>query len=235
MSDNFFIQKTTYQFYRDNLLEGFTGKGVKMRFSRNDIIEPSGFAADNIYMISSGYISQRLTDQAGSSRTLFILGPGNLFNEVTFLNMDTNCVTSIAQTNVELIKMDVSTFNKITENNPDLQKYMSLQIAFKLRIIMAQYYDLSFNQVERRLRNTLVRLCVQVGEITDEGIILPFVLTHDDLAQMISSTRSTVSRLMKKLSDNSEIEYRKRKILVTKSFREKDYFQLTDSGSPIAK
>ncbi|MDY4033117.1 MAG: Crp/Fnr family transcriptional regulator [Pyramidobacter sp.] len=217
-----FIQKSTYQFYRSYFLKQFSAMGTRLTHHRKDIIELSGNPVDYIYLISTGYVAQYFVDALGHSMILLLLAPGNIFNEVTFLNMNSNCVASVAHTEAELIKIHVKDFQGVIENNMEVYKYLSYQIAYKLRLTMAQMYDLSFHGVEQRLRNLLLRLCIQIGESKGNDIRFPCYLTHEELAQMISSTRSTVSRLMKTFQEKGYICLSERNIVIKSKFLEKN-------------
>lgn len=81
-----FIQRSTYQFYRRYFLNQFSAMGTRLTCHRKDIIELSGNPVDYIYLISTGYVAQYFVDVLGHSMILLLLAPGNIFNEVTFLN-----------------------------------------------------------------------------------------------------------------------------------------------------
>ena len=67
---------------------------------------------------------------------------------------------------------------------------------------------------EQRFRNLLCRLCVQIGKETSEGIIIPYIFTHDDFAQMISAGRSSISRIMGSFQDKGYILFEGKHIII---------------------
>ena len=81
---------------------------------------------------------------------------------------------------------------------------------------MAQIQDSSFCNTEERLRNLLMRLSVQQGVETPDGIRIAQKFTHEELAGMIASTRSTVSRKMKLLVESGFIKIKGKHIYLLK-------------------
>lgn len=212
--ENVFIQRSTYKLYKDHLLQNFANLGMPLICKKREIIELSGHPADYVYLIKEGYISQSLTAPNGNSMILFILSPGNLFNEVTLFNNDCNCVMSTSLTNVSLQKIRAQEFWTYAKSSPEEYFYISSLISYKLRMTMALLHDLSFCSTEIRLQNLLLRLCIQIGETSSNTVRIPFHITHEELAQMIVASRSTVSHLLKQFSKNGLITTENRQLII---------------------
>ncbi len=71
---------------------------------------------------------------------------------------------------------------------------------------MAQVQDSSFCDTVYKLKNLLIRLSYQHGAEVPGGTRIIPRFTHEDLARMISSTRSTVTKKMKVLEKEGFIE-----------------------------
>ena len=211
---NLFTQRHVYDKYRTELWVAFADVGVKVSFEKKQLIELSGNTADYVYLILDGCVKQFLHYPNGVTRTIFLLRPGTMFNEVTLFNNDTSYVVSQAHTHVQLAKIAADKFNGILNAKPSLYESVSYMLAYKLRIAMAQIYDLSFSSTEQRFRNLLCRLCVQIGRETPEGILLPYIFTHDDFAQMISAGRSSISRIIGRFQDKGYVFYEGKYIVI---------------------
>ena len=91
---------------------------------------------------------------------------------------------------------------------------MSVLISNKFKILMAQLHDSSFLDVSLRLRNLLERLAVQIGIPCEEGIKINMRFTHENLAYMINSTRSTVTKKLAELEEQDFISFKNKYIIV---------------------
>jgi CRP-like cAMP-binding protein len=70
-------------------------------------------------------------------------------------------------------------------------------------------------EVSARLATLLLHLSNRFGETNGSGTVLNMRLTHQDLANMIVSTREAVSKVMSEFQRNGLIEVRNRRIAVT--------------------
>ena len=69
-------------------------------------------------------------------------------------------------------------------------------------------------EVSTRLATLLMNLGERFGESNGVGILIEVRLTHQDLANMIASTREAVSKVMSELQRDGVIESRNRRIVI---------------------
>ncbi|SHJ76758.1 cAMP-binding domain of CRP or a regulatory subunit of cAMP-dependent protein kinases [Dethiosulfatibacter aminovorans DSM 17477] len=195
--------------YRKEIYKCFYDKGKTLNFKKNSTIDNSHSVSKYVYLVKSGCIKQSIIDYDGYERTLLLLKKGDLFGEITYFCGDDNKVITNSFTNSEIEEIPISVFDEIISQHSSVNYYINLMISNKFRILLAQLQDSSFRNVEERLINLLIRLSYQHGEETNNGIKITHQFTHEDLAQMISSTRSTVSRKLKILEKKGIIEINK--------------------------
>jgi CRP/FNR family transcriptional regulator, nitrogen oxide reductase regulator len=66
----------------------------------------------------------------------------------------------------------------------------------RLQESQARIMEMSTEEVESRIAHALLRLANQGGRKTDEGILIDFPISRQDIAQMTGTTLHTVSRIM---------------------------------------
>ena len=69
-------------------------------------------------------------------------------------------------------------------------------------------------EVSTRLATLLISLGERFGESNGVGTLIDVRLTHQDLANMIASTREAVSKVMSELQRDGVIESRNRRIII---------------------
>jgi CRP/FNR family transcriptional regulator len=84
--------------------------------------------------------------------------------------------------------------------------------------------SLLHREVSTRLATLLLNLSDRFGESNGAGTVLDMRLTHQDLANMIASTREAVSKVMSELQREGLIEVQNRRIVINP--------ELADNGSP---
>ncbi len=74
--------------------------------------------------------------------------------------------------------------------------------------------ELSTEEVERRVAHALLRLVRQAGRKTEEGILIDFPVTRQDLAEMTGTTLHTVSRVMTGWESKGLVASGRKKVVV---------------------
>ncbi|MDD5205906.1 MAG: Crp/Fnr family transcriptional regulator [Desulfobacterales bacterium] len=81
-------------------------------------------------------------------------------------------------------------------SNPRLAINILQAAVERLDDIQNRYLELYAERVEQRIARALLRLMSQSGNKTDEGILIDFPLSRQDLADYTGTTLYTVSRTL---------------------------------------
>lgn len=201
--------------YRDFHLQFFKHTGILEEYPRRKIIEPGGAPSNSIYVLVRGRVRQYFIDRDGTEKTLLLLSRGDLFGEITAFKQDNDQVITQTLTPAAVRRIPVTEFFRLLKQSGELPLSVTFMLSNKIRILMAQIQDSSFCNTEERLRNLLIRLSIQQGSETPDGIRIAQKFTHEELAGMISSTRSTVSRKMKLLVESGFIKIKEKHIYLS--------------------
>ena len=91
-------------------------------------------------------------------------------------------------------------------------------LRFATRVVQTSHNkirELSTERVERRIARALSRLASQLGRQTEEGILLDFPLSRQDLAEMTGTTVFTVSRTLKEWERQEILLLGRERIVIT--------------------
>jgi len=206
--------KSVCSVYRNELYRFFAGKGDVASFKKRSVIECGGKPVDHLYLVKEGFVQQYFLNLGGDSKILLLLTKGDMFGEITLFQGDNDLVVTQAHSDVEVERLPADLFLDLAGREPKIYLYISLMLSNKARIFMAQVRDSSFCDTLCRLKNLLIRLSFQHGTDVDGGSMIIPRFTHDELARMISSTRSTVTKKMKMLQGEGFIEIADHHIVV---------------------
>lgn len=201
--------------YRKELIYHFKDKGEIIEFKKNALVEFESQKLDFIYLILNGAVKQFFSDMNGTEKVILILSKGDMFGEITMIQRDFDQVTTKTYSPTLLCKINRDTFYAYLNENPDVYSSVLLMITTKFRILMSQIYDNTFFTTKDKLTSLLNRLSKQYGSPHKYGIEICLVLTHEELASMIGSTRSTITKLLNNLEKTGIIRRIGRKIIVT--------------------
>ncbi len=200
--------------YKKIILQYLSSLGEEISYSAGSLIDYDFGMKDFCYLVLDGAIKQYFIDSEGKERILFILSRGDLFGDITMLQKTTDMVITESMTNCIVRKIRKTEYWKATDTYPALTKALLALGSTKFRLLLFLLYDQSYHKVELQLRHLLCRLAVQHGVPTDSGLLINLILTHQDLADMLNSGRSTVTRTLKKLRNAGIIEVRSRKFFI---------------------
>lgn len=154
----------------------------------------------NVYFIYEGKIKIYRTDLQGKEQIINVLQPGNMFPHQGFFRQDDYPAHAEVLEDALLIYIPIHLFEDFLINHPE--------ICIKLfRVLGDLIVDLQNRLEEKILHNTyeqiillLLRLARQSGKETKDGKLqLTTHFTNRELANMIGSSRETVSRTLTQL------------------------------------
>ena len=104
---------------------------------------------------------------------------------------------------------------RVLQNRPEM--VFSLLMVFCARILECQgaVASLAFDEVRERLVKEMLRLSEMPARQPKSGAVeLPVHLTHQELANLVSTTRDNVTRIMNEFRKDGLIAYGREKILI---------------------
>lgn len=161
----------------------------------------------NVYFIHSGKVKIYRTDPQGREQIVNILKSGQMFPHQGFFRDDDYPAHAEVTENAVLIYIPISLFEEFLITNPT--------ICIKIfRVLGNMLVDLQNRLEEKMLYNTyeqiillLIRLAKNHGEhISDNEVRITTQFTNRELANMIGSSRETVSRTLSQLKKEHFID-----------------------------
>ena len=169
---------------------------------------------NRLYFIKEGYIKIGYIDNDGNEKVKEIIRKGEIFGQFTLER--SNLRGEFAQAyknNVSLCAFTIDEFEKLLKKRPELALKYSKQVGAKLRNIENRLVNLLNKDVKTRLLNFLWQLVEQdLGESTTEGFCIPNYLTHEDIANLIGSSRQTVTTMINELESEQVLSYNRHQI-----------------------
>jgi CRP-like cAMP-binding protein len=149
---------------------------------------------DRVFFIHSGKIKICKTDQSGKEQLISVLEPGEMFPHAGFFRKGNFPAHAEVMEDTNLIVIPIDKFEEILISYPEL--------CIKLfKVLGEKIVDLQGRLEAQVLHNTfeqiillLIRLCKSNGEMVGERYKLTTQFTNRELANMIGTSRETVSR-----------------------------------------
>lgn len=162
---------------------------------------------ENVYFIYEGKIKIYRTDLNGKEQIVSILKKGDMFPHVGFFRKGNYPAFSEVLENAILVVVPISQFEKVLIENPELCIKVFKVLGEKIVDLQERLESQILNNTYQQIIKLLIRLGKEHGEELDDGrIYLKGEFTNRDLANMIGTTRETVSRTLTKLKKEQLLE-----------------------------
>lgn len=178
-------------------------------YPRNSVILFEDDPGDALYVVSSGQVKVVLIGEDGREVILSVLGDGDFFGDMSLIDDEPRSAHVIAMKDSRLLVLRRDDFQQQIQQHPDLALKLLKVMVQRLRRADVKIGGLVLLDVNGRV----ARLLLDLGEESG-GPKITRKLTHHTIAQMIGSSRETVSRAMRELVDRGLIEVTRREITI---------------------
>ena len=203
---------------RHLVLEDFEEAGIRVaerRLAAKDLIFAPGDPDDQVYFLLEGTV--RLYKIYGDYKeaTTALLTEGDVFGELSLEERSCQNAFAEAITDARVAVVRKSVLNEVIKRRPEFALKLFSTFSQRLKQSDETIESLLDREVSARLATLLSHLGERFGEPDGSATTLNVRLTHQDLANMIFSTREAVSKEMSGFQRAGLIEVRNRRISVT--------------------
>jgi CRP/FNR family transcriptional regulator/CRP/FNR family cyclic AMP-dependent transcriptional regulator len=138
----------------------------------------------------------KLSDD-GREKILEFLDEGDFFGEMSLLDDAPRSATVRALSDAKILALSRSDFLNVMRRSPDVAMAVVQELTRRLRDTDEQASSLSFQRVTQRTQGLLQRMAKD--DCGREGRRITPILTHQQIADMIGTSRETVTRALKGL------------------------------------
>ncbi|MDP7014250.1 MAG: Crp/Fnr family transcriptional regulator [Pirellulaceae bacterium] len=196
----------------DELRRVESGSRAKKFAAKSPIYLPAD-ESQSVFLLASGRAKICHLTPDGKQSILAFIEPGELFGELALFSDDTTrdeYAEAIDPTTVVRIPADL--FSELLANHPAVTLGVTKMIGLRRRRIERRLKNLLFLSNRERLVHLLLELSELYGKRTGDGVELTIKLSHQDLANVIGSTRETVTVVLGELAGERLIRVGRRKV-----------------------
>ncbi len=184
-------------------------------FKRGEPVYLPADAADGIMLLVAGRVRICHITPEGKQSIMVFVDPGEIFGELAVLDGGSRNEYAEAAENCQVVLIPRAEMQWLMQQYADISFGITKLIGFRRQRIEKRLRNLLFRSNRERLILLLLELVEQYGE-TDNGVThLNLKLSHQELANIIGSTRETVTVVLGKLQSEGYLEIARRKIRIT--------------------
>lgn len=170
----------------------FARLGTERRFPAGMTIFSKGDPADSLCILREGYVRLVSISEQGAETILHLLKPGTIFGEL-LLSEGLRAFTAVAESEAVISFLPKAGFLKFLASFPNGSLNFIRLLSDRLVRIERTFAEFGHTWSYHRLARALLRLAEDHGERTPDGTVIGLRVTHEDLANLIGTTRETVT------------------------------------------
>ena len=154
------------------------------RLRRGDVLFHEGDEGDKLYVVTDGKVKLGRTSSDGRENLLAILGPGQMFGELSLFDPGPRSATVTAVTD--------TTYSSLSHE--DLLRWLEGRPAVA--------------------RGLLTQLAGRFGRKADDGVHVNHDLTQEELAQLVGASRETVNKALADFASRGWLRLEPRSVVI---------------------
>ena len=185
-------------------------------FSRGVTIFREGESADSLYVLKKGMVRLISLSDQGRETILHILKPDEVFGEL-FLSEERRAFTAIATEDSLVTIISHESFVELLSAVPAIALNFIRLLSKRLATVERGLAGFSHTWSYHRLARALLQLSEKYGHEVPGGALISVRLTHEDLANLIGTSRETVTTQLGKFTRMGLLKRDARHFIVAKS------------------
>ena len=183
---------------------------VQQKYAKKEYIYLPYDNSEKVCFIIHGNVEVGYLDESGRELSIDILGPGEAFGALLGRDLTGGFARSIDKAVLAVLSKD--DFAELLERHPRFALRIIALMNQRLNILEAKLRNLVFSDVKTRICKLLLTLFQKSGDRRSGLIKIP--LTHQDIANLVASSRETASLHLSELKKSGIIAYERKRIRI---------------------
>ena len=168
----------------------------ELNLKKGDVLFQENDLGNQLYLITDGKIKLSHTSSDGRESLFTVLGPGDMFGELSVFDPGPRTSTAIAVTDSQILGLSHDVLLPWLTERPEVAQSLLQSLANRLRRTSETMADLVFADVPGRVAKVLLQLNEKFGVDASVGREVPHDLTQEEIAQLVGASRETVNKAL---------------------------------------
>lgn len=184
-------------------------------YKKDEFIYFTDDPAQNIFLISKGKVKVLNYTEDGEEVVKGILTVGDLFGEMVVLGEEKRSDYAQATDNdTKVCQMNIEELEGLMLGNKKFALSINKLIGLRIRKLERRLDSLVFKDVRTRLTEFIKELAENTGKEENNGIRIAHFYTHKDIADLIGTSRQTVTTSFNDLKNEGLLDFKRKEIFV---------------------
>jgi len=182
-------------------------------YARGDILCRQGDPGDDFVVILEGSVKVELLTAEGKELTLTILKSFQFFGELALFDDMPRSASVSALEDTRVMLLGKSEFHRMLHEHPRIFFPITRHLTRRLRTLTEDVASLAYLDAYSRVARKLWLLADQLGVNPEpDQVLIPQSLTHQELANLVGTTRETVTKILNDMKDRGLVSINQHRI-----------------------
>lgn len=189
--------------------------GAELRqYRARQVVYLPGDRASGVYFLGAGRVKVSKVTRDGKELTLAYRNAGDFFGETCLLDGGPREEMVEAMEPTTAVELEKGPFDQLLRSNVAATYPLALVLISRRRDLETKVEQLIFKDVVSKLAELLLRLGSEHGIESKKGLSLDLKITHQEMANLIGSTRETVSLTLSQFKRKALIATEGRRVIL---------------------
>ncbi len=198
----------------EEILRRVESRSKTRSFRKGEPIYLPADVADGVMLLINGRVRICHLTPEGKQSILVFVDPGEIFGELAVVEGQQRNEYAEAAENCQVVVIPKADMQWLMHQYPDVSFGITKLIGTRRQRIEKRLRNLLFRSNRERLVLLLLELVEQYGQVENGATHLNLKLSHQELANIIGSTRETVTVVLGKLQSEGFLEIARRRIKI---------------------
>ncbi len=183
-------------------------------FDRKSLVYLPDDESDSVLLLVSGRVRIYHITTEGKEALLAFIDPGELFGELSIIGQAEREEFAETMEKSQIVKIPGQVIRDLMAENPDVTLGVTKLIGLRRQRFERRLKSLMFQPNRDRLVFLLLELAERYAVLHPDGIALRIRLSHQEMANIIGSTRETVTVVLGDLQQEGLLEVKRRQVIL---------------------
>jgi CRP/FNR family transcriptional regulator len=188
------------------------GIAATQHYGKGDFIFRAGAPGSNVYFLQSGKVKIHQLSPVGREVILWFCFPGEIFGLAEVARGGGRVVNAQACEPSEVLAVSQEKFRDFAGHHPNIAMLSMQVLSSRLRVLGEMFVNLVADDVNTRIAKLILRLSARYGTRTGKEIFLNIPLTHQEIADMVGTSRQTATAVLSALKRQGVLSMESRRI-----------------------
>ena len=198
----------------DAELNDVTGRATALRIPKGSAVFEQGETAKAFYALLNGRLKVVKVTPDGQQVVIRFVVPGDIYGIAKALNREDYPATATALVDSVTLAWDMAVWDEFMERHPAFARNVMQMMGRRIEEAHTRLKEMATQDVEHRVAHAVLRLVSQSGRKVEEGVLVDFPITRQEIAEVSGTTLHSVSRVLSAWENAGLVVVGRQKVIV---------------------